>query len=252
MASQVSSFSYDHNQLVSLELCISSERLSPYFKLAFGNRKAAIQLYERNTYLSEALYGVTQAAEVCLRNAIHGSLSLARDSTWFDVLPLTEVQNDMLAKAKDEIEKRRYMLTPGRIVAELGLGFWISLISATSEKTIWVPYLHKVFLNAYDISQDQHGRSMKRKLDRDAIYSVLDRLRYLRNRIAHHESILKLDLNKRYLEVVRVIEWICPTSAEWVRRSNCFPERFARVVNIPPPMRSAEPPRPIPGKPPKA
>lgn len=71
MASQGQNFNYHAKDIAILELAISAERFRPYLVMAKGHRKTAILMYERNTYLSEALYGVTQAAEVALRHPSH-------------------------------------------------------------------------------------------------------------------------------------------------------------------------------------
>ena len=230
MASQGQSFGYQANDITALELALSPERLQPYLTMAQGHRKTAILLYERNTSLSEALYGVTQAAEVALRNCIHRTLSTAHQSMWFNSVGLTDPQADMVLQAEHEIRTKNRTLNPGSIVAELNLGFWTSLVSAKYEKNLWVPHLHKVFSNAIYVKTDKGGNQTKVKLDRRDIHLRLESLRSLRNRIAHHESILKLDLERLYLETLEALTWVCPTSAQWVRSTNCFAVRFNQLV----------------------
>jgi hypothetical protein len=65
---------------------------------------------------------------------------------------------------------------PGKIVAELMFGFWTYLVADSHEKTIWVPYLHKAFPPG---------------TDRDRVSQALTAIREFRNRVAHHENILK-------------------------------------------------------------
>ncbi|MDQ0093277.1 hypothetical protein [Paeniglutamicibacter psychrophenolicus] len=55
-------------------------------------------------------------------------------------------------------------------------GFWTYLLSDSHEKTIWVPYLHKAFPLG---------------TDRNQLNDSLASLRAFRNRVAHHENILK-------------------------------------------------------------
>jgi hypothetical protein len=68
-------FSYDPACLETLVKYISLDRLAAYFVMTKRNSERAIRLYERNTELSEALYGVVQGLEVTLRNAVHNALS---------------------------------------------------------------------------------------------------------------------------------------------------------------------------------
>lgn len=217
--------------------------------MANGNRRTAVLLYERNTNLSESLYGVTQATEVALRNAIHRTLTSAHGSMWFASTALDAQQADMISEAKITIEKRNRIVTPGSMVAELNLGFWASLIAAKYEKLLWVPHLHKTFLKAERSRINGDKTISMIKLDRSEIHNRIERIRFLRNRIAHHEPILKLDLHAQYLETLEALTWVCPTSAEWVRVTNCFNERFARVVPIPKIVLPAPPPTPRPGMP---
>ncbi len=248
MASQAN-FPYDANCLAALELAISTERLRPYLTMANGHRKTAILLYERNAYLSEALYGVTQAAEIALRNSIHRALSDAHSSMWFDSAGLSDPQADMVLKARYTISNMRRSVTPGGVVAELNLGFWTALISAKYEKSLWVPHLHKIFPNATKSKIDKDGKTSMSKLNRAEIHARLEKVRFLRNRIAHHESILRLDLEQLYCETLEALSWICKTSSDWVRSTNCFSQRFKRQVPIPPPITIPTPAPILPGIP---
>uniref|UniRef100_Q024T1 Uncharacterized protein n=1 Tax=Solibacter usitatus (strain Ellin6076) TaxID=234267 RepID=Q024T1_SOLUE len=117
-------FPYSHSQIQALEMALSPERFQPYLNRAGGSRHKAILIYERNTALSESLYGVTQATEIALRNALHRVLSAAYGTMWFDVVELGVPQANKIAAAESEIRRTRRILTPGAVVAELGLGFW--------------------------------------------------------------------------------------------------------------------------------
>lgn len=177
-------------------------------------------------------------------------MGAAHHPLWFDVVGLTDPQADMVLAAKHALTGMGRTVTPGGIVAELNLGFWTSLVSTKYEKLLWVPHLHKTFPNATRSKADKHGNLCTVKLDRKDIHSRLEDIRLLRNRIAHHESILKLDLEKLYAETIEALSWLCPTSAEWVRSTNCFTIRFKQQIPIPPPIVIAAPaPSPRPGMP---
>ena len=51
-------FPYDERTLATIEKYVSSERLAAYMSYARGDKWVAVRLYERNTEISEALYGV--------------------------------------------------------------------------------------------------------------------------------------------------------------------------------------------------
>src|SRR5205807_3002955 len=101
--------------------------------------------------------------------------------------------------------------TSGRVVAELTLGFWVQLTAKKYEKALWVKCLYRAF---------------PIKLNRKALFQRMDSIKRLRNRIAHHEPIFSRNLKQDYVEIIDAIKWICPTTSEWVERTNCFEERF--------------------------
>ena len=64
-------------------------------------------------------------------------------------------------------------------------------------------------------------------LNRLDIATRLERVRQLRNRIAHHEPILHYRLDSEYCRVLEATEWICPITAAWVGATSTLPERYA-------------------------
>jgi hypothetical protein len=224
-------FGYSAAEITDLEQSLSPERFNSYVRRSGGDREMAIRLYERNTNLSEALYGVIQGVEVCLRNGIHRRLASAYRPDWYDAGPaLLYPLPDKVAEAKRKIQGRRKPLTPGRIVAELSLGFWTALLGPKYEKSLWVPHLHQGFPYGVRIVTDAVGKPKNGKIARHQIAARLMDIRDLRNRIAHHEPIVDLNLNEKYREIIEAIGWMCPTTADWVATTNCFPARFARPL----------------------
>jgi hypothetical protein len=65
---------------------------------------------------------------------------------------------------------------PGKVIAELTFGFWRYLSTTAHHHPLWIPYLHTAF---------RPGTS------RQAVDGPVDRLHQLRNRIAHHEPLLR-------------------------------------------------------------
>jgi hypothetical protein len=116
-------FEYTDEAVKAIEKSLSPERLAKYISAAQGNKKRAIQLYERNTALSEALYGVIQGLEIALRNALHNTLrkELGLDD-WYDYAGLEEKEIESVQKAKDSLTNWGKTATPGRVIAELTLG----------------------------------------------------------------------------------------------------------------------------------
>jgi hypothetical protein len=206
-------FAYTDEQLKALEKTLSIDRMRPYMILANDNKRLALKLYEWNTGLSESFYGLLQGLEVALRNAMHSSLctDCGRED-WYDVYPLNEVHRDMIRKVKVRILADKKPLVPGKIVSELTFGFWVVLTSPQYAQTMWDKALHKAFVC---------------RLGRKAFYKRMDKIRKLRNRVAHHESILDRKLKDDFSLIVETVHWICPVTADWLKANNSFHSRYA-------------------------
>ncbi|MGH9600154.1 MAG: Abi family protein [Terracidiphilus sp.] len=217
MANGESNFAYDPPDLDTLVKYISVERLAAYLAKTKASPERAVRLYERNTELSEALYGVVQAFEITLRNAIHLSLSRTHGLTWFesDLLLSGESEKESVTEAKRAIENEFEAVTPARVVAKLSLGFWVRLFSGEYDRMLWGPFFSKIF---------------PMKLDRRAVYRRLIDIKTLRNRIAHHRRIIARSKTVAvcYDETLEAIGWLSPTVRLWVKQTNCFEERLAR------------------------
>ena len=207
---------------------LSRERLAAYFVMAKKIPERAIRLYERNTELSEALYGVVQGLEITLRNAVHNTLSATHGEEWYEKISLLESEGVALAEAKKNIEDRIEQVTPGRIVAELNFGFWVRLFSGEYHRTLWGPSFSKI---------------IPLKLDRRAVYDRLKDIKTLRNRIAHHNRIIgqSKTVAVLYKETLETIGWFSLSMRLWVEQTNCVEERLSKKF---PPA-----PRPAPAQP---
>jgi hypothetical protein len=218
-------FSYLAQEIDDLENALSADRFRPYVQMAQGDRVAAIRLYERNTRFSGALYCSIQGLEVCLRNAVHRSLTAAYGPDWFDHLTMLRYPlPQKLEAAKSNILGDGKLLTPGRVVAELSFGFWTALLSAKYEKCLWVPCLHRAF--PYAFAGPEFGTTASgapRRVNRQDIARRLDGIRQLRNRIAHHESIIRRRLDEDFLSIIETTAWICPTTSAWLNATAIIP-----------------------------
>ncbi len=209
-------FLYSAPQLDALENALSAERLQPYLSLAKHDRRRAIRLYERNTALSQSLYGVLQGLEITLRNSFHSTLSAKLcTSAWYNSWPLAAPQADQLRRAGVSLLREGKPLDPGRIVAELPFGFWTGLTGPHYAK-LWNLHLAQAF--------------PRRTLQRTTAHQRLDEIRKLRNRIAHHEPILSRPLQKDFNRILDTVAWICPITARWIRINADFPRVFAKPI----------------------
>jgi hypothetical protein len=181
--------------------------------LASGNRAKAHSRYIHNVKVSASLFQVIGGFEVALRNSIHLVLSQAFGSdAWYTALAWKKYEFEALSTAKNQIRSRKKQIVPGRIVAELTFGFWCGLASRPYESLLWIPHLHKAFPH--------------KRLGRKDAFDRLDKIRRLRNRIAHHECIVHLDLQAEYTNVIEAVGWICPTTRKWIEDFASFNEHL--------------------------
>jgi hypothetical protein len=194
--------------LANIERRMSAERLAPYLRIANQDRRYALHLYQWNTDVSVSLYGLLQGFEVVLRNTFHEILSGAFARTdWYAVAALDAEGRQSVAKARTRLAQENKAITPGRVVAEMNFGFWVSLLRPRYAQTLWDPHLH---------------RSFRMPLKRDNAYHTLDRIRKLRNRVAHHEIIVGRNLMDDYATIFQYLRGICPDTAGWIKSGSTF------------------------------
>jgi len=213
------SFHYDKINLVELEAALSKQRLSTFANFSAGNQSFTLRLHAWNTALGEALFGPIQILEIVLRNSIHNRLILAFGESWHEYC-LTGSEQNMLVKAKRGLLWAHQPITSLHIVACLNFGFWISLLARPHENDLWRKHLCHAFPYA------------PKPLRRKQIHGPLHKMRLLRNRIAHHESLLKhpralINLPQDHALILEIISWISPETSVWAG----YHSRFEEVWN---------------------
>lgn len=207
------------DELQTLARRISAERFAPYLAAAADDPQRGMQLYERNLELSMAFWGVLSDLEILVRNAMHERLtlwSLRRygEAAWY--LDQGKVFRDE-AWAAIEAARRQATAggraeTPGRVVAELPMGFWRFLLTSHYERSLWMPCLRHAFPGV-------QGRGLRRD-----VHDAVRDLHVLRNRIAHHEPIHNRPLETLHDQALAVAGWVCPVSRRWIAARSRVPE----------------------------
>lgn len=172
------------------------------------------------------MYGVLHGYEITLRNAMHDRLMkhFGRDD-WYSAAKLNKTHLEMVAKAQADASFGRtsgWPIPVGKVVAELSLGFWTGLIAAGYEQSLWQSCLRKAFPSI--------------TIPRKKAYPLLNDIKSVRNRVAHHERILgsngtlyaglhpirRTELTLRPQSILDCIAWICPRTSQWVRETAQF------------------------------
>jgi hypothetical protein len=118
-------------------------------------------------------------------------------------------------EAEQELRRRGKIPDPNRIVAELSMGFWVSLLGPGNEyeTRLWRPALHSAF----------RGYRGKRK----GLHRDFDHVRTFRNRVAHHEPIYHRHLAADHDTIMRLAGYISGSYAAWMRQHDRVPEVLA-------------------------
>jgi hypothetical protein len=208
---------------------LSLPRLRRYIRAAHGDARAAERLYWWNVEASAALVGPLHCLELALRNALHRALVRHHGRPdWWEAAPLNERGRGLVDSARRSCERRPRRTTPDDVVAELALGFWVSLLSHASgyDRYFWVPVLHSAF---------PHYRGRRDRLYRDLTSLVL-----LRNRVMHHEPVHHRHLAADHDTIYRVLGYVSPEFAKEAQAMDRFPAVLADRAAV---LGGARPPR---------
>jgi hypothetical protein len=218
--------SNEQTQLSALRSAISETRFATYLRHSAGDEVLAWRLYEWNLEVSSALMTPFNMLEVTLRNRLYEAGARPFGSSWLTTSThLRAADSRMVIDACDYLNRRNAQVNPGAVIAELSLGFWVGLLANHYDQTLWRQGLHRAF-----------GRGTNRRETHDQ----LDRLRTLRNRIAHHEHLLNRNLQADLARIDTVLESVNPEVATWVRRLSVATDAISKR-----PVQSCSPRKPV-------
>lgn len=218
----------------ALERYLGTPRFATYLGMAGGDVARAAALYRWNQQLSGALHTQIAYVEIAVRNAIDHELADwnsqqpemagvpdAQDWTMHAAGALYSVLGDSLRRARQAADKevsRRDVLHPrhgqpathGDVIAQLMFGSWCKVLDDPNaqngtphQEALWSQALHRAFPN-------RRGANT-----RVAVANQLDRVRLLRNRVAHHDSLLNVDVSKRLNDMLAVLGAIDRKYPSW-------------------------------------
>lgn len=210
-------YSYSSSAGIGLTTAISPGRFATYRQSA-ANHHDALRLYTWNTAVSAAFYGPLQALEVALRNAVHSAMSAGHGQNWLLTGQLLRPSEQYsVTKVTNRLSKAKKQITADRAVAELTFGFWVELFANAYDTSIWRTDLYRVF--SPRIKNRQH------------IHDMLDRLRTLRNRIAHHEPIFQRNLQDDYDRIRLMVAAVNRPTLHWLDHHSRVPSALALQPN---------------------
>jgi hypothetical protein len=205
-----------HRARWTLQDLLSRSRLRPYLEISGQDHTAALALYHWNVQISAAFLESLHYLEIGLRNAMDVHLTrwasdLGATSPWYvdRVVKLSPRTRKAIDDARTRATADGTPELHGRVVAELMLGFWWSLLADEYNRRLWQPCLRLLF----------DGPVRRRRL-----HSELNELRRMRNRIAHHEPIHTRDLRRDYARLIDCASRISPVLCTQIETTSRIPD----------------------------
>ena len=173
-----------------------------------------------NIALCEAFYPSLQHLEVGLRNSLHHAAEKAfNDKKWFKRPFLCDKAKEDIRYAEALLkEKGKDFYDPGRVIAELNLGFWVRLFSKHYDRVLWG---NKIFIHS------AFPYANKKIRVRKILASRFNKIRQFRNRIFHYEPILRYNLGVHHYQILESMNWIEPS----LYKTNKLIDRFHKVID---------------------
>lgn len=204
-------FSCSRETYASIEATLSQPRLGRYLAAAKGDVHLALRLYVWNARLCEAFYIPTQLAEISLRNALAGGLRNRYGNAWHTVPGLVSalperLQRELAKVIAEETRTHAETFNADHVVSALSLGFWVHLTSATPRRYVWRDQIKILFPHMpVDVADSE-------------IHQAADKLRRLRNRIAHHNAIFDKGPTAEYRNIQDLVGWVSPDTLWFMRQ----------------------------------
>ncbi|MBN3928969.1 hypothetical protein IQ279_04830 [Streptomyces verrucosisporus] len=182
---------------------VDAERYADPGTLCSPSCRQALKWSDWETDVSKAMYGLLRHLENILRSTVSTRLAAhyGRDDWWnARRLRLTHGTMEKIRDAEAKLARASVSATPAAVQREVTLGFWVSLLGrgADYETQLWRP-----------MSSGFPGYRGRRR----PLYTRLDHLRLLRNKVAHQDRIGGRDLAADRRSVLTVIGYVSQAAA---------------------------------------
>ncbi|MFE2961983.1 hypothetical protein [Nocardia tengchongensis] len=217
--------------------CLSTPRLAPYLSAAGTDPELALALYHWNVQLAAAFQEVLAVTEIVVRNAVDAELRVwnptrgrdyitkrAYPPEWTDLpaAPIAGVIAKPLAQARGYAKRAstgrgkdharyRAPICHDDVLAQMSFGVWHKLLPPADPakaglQLLWSNALQKAFPLA-----PAAATAPAEVL----VHDRLNRLVSLRNRVAHMESLLDVNVPARLSDVFSLLGYISPSTRDW-------------------------------------
>lgn len=197
---------------------LTMDRLRSYLAATNNDLPSAIALYDWNAQVGGALHEDIGRLEVVFRNAIDEALvsygtAQGWPTVWYrrrQVFPGKHGARalDDIKVARDRATRRGVPEVHGKVVAELSFGFWRFLCTKPYLTSLWVPAVADAF--------PHHSAAGDPRAVREAVDDRIQRVHFLRNRIAHHEPVHHRILKRDLDSIAGLSGWISTDARDWI------------------------------------
>jgi hypothetical protein len=192
----------------------------------------ALALYAWNAQVSAALLAPLHVCEVVIRNAAADALEAVYGPHWpwetTFVLSLPNPSGNSYSSRRDLRSVAARQPSTGKVIPELKFVFWQEMFTHRHDVRLWDAHLMRIF--------PSHDPANSVVSLRRAIYTDLEAIRKLRNRIAHHEPIFTRNLREDFKRMVHLVEQRSPLAASWMVGN----QNAARLISQPPIFRGGK------------
>lgn len=192
---------------------LGTARLDPYLAAAAGDLERAFALYLWATEAAGAMHAQLSFVEIAVRNALDPVIADWNETQGVDygrawalehqaAPQLYSLMKRELSRARSNAVKaaaRRVSSHPRRgiaptrddVLSQMTFGSWSALIAgqrgdSARQEQFWIEVTHRAFPYAPDTVHSRYW-----------VGDQLEEFREIRNRIAHHDNILRVNLSKR-------------------------------------------------------
>ena len=173
----------------------------------------ALELYAWNAQISAAFMHPLHICEVVIRNGVANVLETVYGPRWpWSVGFLKSLPNPSSGynMRHDLASACAGHATAGKVIPELKFAFWQRMFTSRHDTRLWTPFL------AANFPHLPVGKTVQQQ--RLWLYSSLEHIRFLRNRIAHHEPIFARNLVDDFATVHDLIRARCQFTAHWMNQ----------------------------------
>lgn len=188
--------------------------ISKFVAYSRFNSYGTTTLYKENLIKSKNIYIPLSVLEVSLRNSINSVFERLYGSGWLinKASFLKHKELEKIYNAKEKLKENKEQLTKDKLVAELNFGFWTGLFQSAYKEQMRINTIQYIFSN--------RPKKEIQLVDRKLISSKLNHIREFRNRVFHHENIIKDKYNNIEADIYEMLLFLDENLYSFTKKLN--------------------------------